>query len=320
MLGIKELKENIKTTDTTVECPVKGCNQKVARQRYRFRKEDKFKCPNHNIYISPSTFEYSSKQDNLLWKDEGDKDLLNRIKEAKREDRIARDNSEDATTWNVFRFLEKNKLISDFLYDTIKVTEQSPEVIYWSYSPFQDKTWDMLKKGREEFELVPSKGSEPDIIIVGRDTLLFIEAKVTASNKTKPSNPIVEDKYTTGGQNWWNEVFSSDFKTVAIANQKYELSRFWIIGTWVAKQLNCVFYLVNLVLSDREKNIEPIFKKHINEDQRNKFIRITWEDIYKCIASTNLQNNDKELIVNYFRNKTIGYDSNGKLQKAFSIP
>ena len=71
MLGIKELKENIKITDTTVECPVKGCNQRVARQRDRFRKEDKFKCPNHNIYISPSTFEYSSKQDNLLWKDEG---------------------------------------------------------------------------------------------------------------------------------------------------------------------------------------------------------------------------------------------------------
>jgi len=31
MFGIKELKEKIEITKTTVECPVKGCKEKIAR-------------------------------------------------------------------------------------------------------------------------------------------------------------------------------------------------------------------------------------------------------------------------------------------------
>ena len=80
MLGIKELKESIKVTETTVECPVKGCSEKVERQREVFKREERFKCRKHNIYISPSTFEYQSELDNLLWKDKADLDLLGRIK------------------------------------------------------------------------------------------------------------------------------------------------------------------------------------------------------------------------------------------------
>jgi hypothetical protein len=88
----------------------------VPRQRHKFRRLDEFKCPEHNIYISPSTFEYQSRLDNILWKDELDQDLLfNRIAKVKREiKRIGRDNSEDAVTWNVFRFLEKENLLQDF--------------------------------------------------------------------------------------------------------------------------------------------------------------------------------------------------------------
>ena len=96
MLGIEELKESIRITETTVECPVKGCSKKIERQRKRFKPEEKFKCPDHNIYISSSTFEYQNKLNNLLWKDQADLDLFKMIKIVKRESRIARDNSEDA--------------------------------------------------------------------------------------------------------------------------------------------------------------------------------------------------------------------------------
>jgi len=58
MLGMEEMKKRIEITETTVECPVKGCNQKVERQRDVFKREERFKCPEYNIYISPSTFEY----------------------------------------------------------------------------------------------------------------------------------------------------------------------------------------------------------------------------------------------------------------------
>jgi hypothetical protein len=93
-----------------------------------------------------------------------------------------------------------------------------------------------------------------------------------------------------------------------------------LLGTWIAKQWNLDFYLVNLVLSDREKDIETIFKRHLNEGQRMRFIRITWEDICQQILNSDLSGIEKDTMIRYFKNKTIGYDENGRLQKAFSIP
>ena len=319
MLGMDELKENIEVTETTVECPVKGCIEKVERQRVVFKKEDRFKCPKHNIYISPSTFEYQSELDNMLWKDKADLHLFGRIKTVKRESRIARDNSEDAVSWNVFRFLERSNLVETSLSSIIDTLLKSSEVIYWSYCQRENSSWSELNKAREEFGEEIKRSSEPDIIITTDDTLLFIEAKLTAGNETVPSDMSNSKKYETGGDNLFSKVFKSDYKTVAIVEKKYELLRFWLLGSWIAEQQNWDFYLVNLVLSDREKEIEALFKGHINENQRRKFLRITWEDIYGYILNSNLSGGDKNLMVRYFRNKTIGYDGNGELQKAFSI-
>ncbi len=57
---VEELKERIEITETMVECPVKGCGEKVERQRVVFKEEDRFKRPKHNILISPWTFECPS--------------------------------------------------------------------------------------------------------------------------------------------------------------------------------------------------------------------------------------------------------------------
>jgi hypothetical protein len=319
MLGIEELKEGIEITEITVECPVKDCSEKVERQREVFKREESFKCSKHNIYISPSTFEYQCESDNLLWKDEADLGLFNRIKKVKRESRIARDNSEDAVTWNVFRFLERNNLVEMTLSSIIGVTPKSSEVIYWSYSQKDNSSWSELNKAREEFGEEIKRSSEPDIIIKTDNSMLFIEAKLTAGNETIPSDTSNSKKYETGGDNWFSKVFKSDYKTVAIDEKKYELLRFWLLGTWIAKQRNLDFYLVNLVLSEREKDIETIFKRHIYENQGMRFIRITWEDIYQQILNSELSEIDKDTMTKYFRNKTIGYDGNGRLQRAFSI-
>lgn len=107
MFGASDLKDSIEVTETSVECPVKDCKTIVPRQRGTFQCSKDFFCPKHGIYISPSTFEYYTFTDNLLWKDETDFDLLRRIVPVKRESRIARDNSEDALTWNVFRFSKR---------------------------------------------------------------------------------------------------------------------------------------------------------------------------------------------------------------------
>jgi hypothetical protein len=286
MLGMGELKESIEITETTVECPVKGCIEKVERQREVFKREERYKCPKHNIYISPSTFEYQSELDNLLWKDKADLSLFKRIKKVKRESRIARDNSEDAVTWNVFRFLERKCLIEEFLNVLVGKASKSSEVIYWSFSQKEDDSWSELNKARAKFGEEIKRSSEPDIIISTDNTLYFIEAKLTAGNETVPSNTRNSKKYETGGDKWFLKVFKSHYKTVAIAEKKYELLRFWLLGTWMAKQQDLDFYLVNLVLSEREAGIEPIFRRHINENQKKKFIRVTWESISQYIFKT----------------------------------
>jgi hypothetical protein len=320
MLGLKELKTTIRVTEPTVECPVKGCREKVARQRKSFKPQEKFKCPKHNIYISPSTFEYQNWLDNILWKEKDDLDLLKRVKKVKRESRIARDNSEDAVTWNVFRFLEKNKLLSRFLAELTDSVVKNPEIIYWSYSQSQQAPWSRLQRARKEFETRPQKGSEPDIIVKSDSVLFFVEAKLTANNNTicKSKNPKVQKKYETGGDRWYKRVLRSDFETVAISEKKYELLRFWLIGSWIAEHLQSDFYFGNLVLSEREKEIERIFGKHIKEDQHRRFARITWEDIYAYILNNTSSSGDRDIIKKYFENKTRGYDGNRKLQKAFS--
>lgn len=327
MLGMEELKEYITITDKTVECPVMECDKKVRRRRKGDKDGSRFKCPKHKISISPSTFIYESESENMLWYNEKDQELLDNIKKVKRECRFEHDNSEDAVSWNIFRFLERNNMVDDFLEKKFKIPVGNYKVIYWSYSQEESHSFSELDKARILFGEEICKSSEPDIIIKADKALFFIEAKLTADNETPAKKDI--DKtiknpkhYTTGGNNWFKHVFMSDYEKI-VRIQKYELLRFWLIGTWIAKQLNLHFYLVNLVLADRQKNIETIFRKHTNETPDRKFLRITWEDIYKHILDSPLSG-DKDTMIRYFKNKSIGYEVNekshiGKLQRAFSI-
>lgn len=310
------LKESIKIDEERVECPVAGCLEKVERQRDIFVRYEKFKCPKHDIFISPSTFEYKDALDNLLWKDKDDIDLLNRIMGAKRESRMARERSEDAVSWNVLRFLEKNELIGNVFNGLLDVAIVSPELIYWSFSQEEKRSWSPLNDARQEFGERLNRSSEPDIIVRSDSALLFIEAKLTARNETSPSNPKELKKYTSGGNGWFSKVFKSDYNAVAIEARKYELMRFWLLGTWMTKQLGLDFCLINLVRAGFEEDIEDVFGEHIVQDNCRKFRRLAWEDTYKAIKETARHTGATELMLDYFRNKTLGY-KNGKLQKAF---
>jgi len=318
MFGIEELKVRIEITKKNVECPVRGCTETVARQRGHFRRLQRFKCREHNIFISPSTFEYARVLDNLLWKEQADLVLLNEIRKVKRESRIARDNSEDAVTWNVFRFLERNDLVAQVLGSIIGTELHLPEIIWWSYSQKEKTSWSHLNKARLEFGEPIERGSEPDLIVLSRNALFFIEAKFGATNKTVPSQMNSSNQYETGGNSWFSKVFQSDYRSIAIEAKKYELMRFWLLGTWIADKLGLDFYLVNLVLAATEKNIEAVFKPHIRENEQRKFIRITWENIYQELIDAAPPIPDKEVLLRYFRNKSLGYRE-GRLRKAFSI-
>ena len=323
MFGFKELKPKICIAENTVDCPVNDCKEKVDRQRHKFRRDDRFKCPKHGIFISPSTFEYEDYKNNLLWKAREDVELLENIFREKRESRIARDNSEDAVTWNVFRFLEKNNLIEGLLTNITGASQTQGQITYWSYSQ-QQRVGDcrnLLSEARAEFGEEEGRGSEPGLIIKTDKTLFFIEAKFASGNDTPSDKKQIEKKinnpknYKTGGDNWFGNVFKSTYKEI-ISEQKYELLRFWLLGTWIAQKLGLRFYLVNLTLADKEKDIEEKFKKHIKEDENKRFLRLTWEGVYEY-ASTVADSSDKQTMLDYLKNKCVY--KNRTLQKVFSV-
>ncbi len=319
MLGILDLKPQIAISSDSVECPVIGCSKKVERQRHSFKREERFHCSEHKIYISPSTFEYDLEIDNLLWKNETDLTLLEAVKTVKRESRISRDNSEDAISWNVFRYLEDTNQVAKLLSLVTQTEQHLIELVYWSYSQKANGAWSELNKARKEFGENLQRSSEPDLIALTDTALFFIEAKVTATNNTSPSGSNNRTNYLAGGNKWHTHVFVSDFDTVAIKAKKYELFRFWLLGSWLANEMKLDFYLLNVVLTEREVDIEKQISPHIQTETNRQFKRVTWEEIHNFIAEYAPEDHNKSVILEYFRNKTIGYNRFGELQKAFVV-
>jgi hypothetical protein len=308
-------------TEKKVPCPVKGCSVQVERQKRVSQRLEPYKCKKHDIYISPSTFEYENYESNLLWSDQDDIELLERIFAEKRESRMARERSEDAVTWNVFRFLEKSGLLMDYLDSISRSGNEGARIIYWSFDPVANGPWEPLVLAREEFGEKATQGSEPDLIIETKGNIYFIEVKLDSGNKTNPSKPDNRKKYETGGNSWFAEVFKSgvDFDRVANAESFYELLRFWLFGTWVANEhLKKNFFLINLVLDKKERDIEYQFGRYIDSNETRAFKRLTWEQIYSLIERKSPPEGKKD-IVEYFHGKTLGYNSSGVLQRAFYI-
>ncbi len=319
MLGVDDLKDSIRANGRKVECPVRACDKEVARQRGQFNRARRFQCPEHGIYISPSTFEYEYAIDNLLWHNAEDLQLLNDIGRAGPGSGMARDNSEDAIVWNVFRYLDRADLTAAVMRRLFGTDLEAPEMIYWSYYRGEGSSWSELGKARREFGEHSKEYTEPDVIINSEDTLIFVEPKLLSENITKPKDSKVKGKHLTGGQHWFPRVFDSEYHSVAIENKRYELMRFWLLGTWIAAQRGIDFRLVCLVREGKEENIEEEFGKHISQSEARRFIRITWEDIYHQILESIVAGSERERILGYFREKTVGYGRKGLLKKAFQV-
>jgi len=335
MFGLAELKKKTEIREGAVGCPVIRCKTQVKKMtkgtpqsldaylekgRRKRGKFDQYLCKEHKIYITPTTFIYKNLKDSLLWYDV-DEYLVNRIMEVKRvKAQLYHDNSEDVVAWNVFRFLERSELLSGFLSKLHSSPVTNPEIIYWSYSQSQRQAWNELESARGAFGESQQRSSEPDIIIRSDDSLFLVEVKLKARNKVdfnRTHTPKGKEdrirRYSKG------DCFLKQPVEDIIDAGYYQLMRFWLIGAWIAENQNLNFYLLNLVRENDETHIEMEFGKYIRQNEKRKFVRLAWEDIYEYISTTDLFSEDKDKILGYFENKTIGYYRN-ELRKAFSIP
>ncbi len=321
MYGIGTLKEKIEIGRYNIKCPVLGCEKTVSRKRRGDKlKQNDITCSVHKIEIRSSTFIYPKKEDNLLWADDDDLKLLNKVEKFKRESRMENDNSEDAVTWNIFRFLERTTHLPDFVNMITGETVNEVDIVYWSYSVKEDKKWGLLDEAQKIFGEREGRGSEPDMAIVTDKSIIFIEAKFNSGNATKPSNPAESiDRYSKGGNNWSKKVFSEPLEKVAMKRKRYELMRFWLMGSWIAEKEEKDFYLINLVRKANTEKLEDTFKPAIKELKGGPIRmvkRVNWEEIYDLLEERNI--NDERL-KHYFHNKISGFSASGKMKSAFKV-
>ena len=92
-----------------------------------------------------------------------------------------------------------------------------------------------------------------------------------------------------------------------------------LLGTWIANEnLHRNFFLVNLVLNKKDRDIEYLFGRHIDYNERKAFKRLTWEQIYSLIERK-APTEGKKGILEFFYGKTLGYNTSSVPQRAFSV-
>jgi hypothetical protein len=318
-LGSHNLKERIVTTEQTVDCPVLGCQHWVPRQTSHFLRDAKFQCPKHGIFISPSTFEYLKWSDNILWIDSEALSQLNQILTVKHENRLARSNSEDALTWNVFRHLEKTGMLSEILSRIANQDLHNLELFFWTYDSAAQATWKDLETYSQIFGEKPKHGTEPDLIVRTDELLAFIEVKFGSSHNTTPSNENVKAGYVSAAHGWYNKVFSAEFETIAIRERRYELLRQWLIGSRMADRAERQFLLLTVDLESQLAQAKEPFSSLIVQSEQRRFACISWESIYQFVTRFGPPDFDTQILLAYLENKTLSYDKNGCLRKAFDL-
>ena len=102
------------------------------------------------------------------------------------------------------------------------------------------------------------QSSEPDLVITTEDADIWVEAKFGSTNDTHPRDPAgAQARYSAGGTGWYAQVVNSGatFERIAVEKRRYELLRFWLLGSWAAEQRGKRFELVNLVREGMEEDV-----------------------------------------------------------------
>lgn len=332
------LKPNRPVEDDYVSCPVMGCEFKVPCMTrdgpdldHDQEKLKDYFCPQHMIFISPSTFEYKEPLTSIIWQEKEDLAALNRVKisTGKRGAwrRMGRERDEDSFTWNVFWYLYKENLVLKFLKEIIGRSsflsanaKSIDEAVFWSVEAGTGNTHQLLIDARKALGENTAHGTEPDVIFTGsvgaekNVPLVLIECKLSSSPITNKA--VIPDYYTNYDK--WNRVFNEPPEKV-----------FRVFGYQIVRHL----LLANEMAAVGGRNLTPtvllITKEQVpadivsqmtsmlmNHPQNARLAFVTWKNVYDFVSSN--QGSDKGsinkmILGRYLEGKTLGYDAKGVL-------
>lgn len=219
---------------------------------------------------------------------------LNTIGKATGLSRIGNAVSEDALSWSVFRTLEFYKKLNLFL-NLLDIHDNIEHSIFWTgntRTEIKDKTLEVIIDEVEPRSMWPTQQTEPDIILVCQENLIFIEAKLGEPDKTvlgwarKNDFTKKQNHYKQFLDTDFNKDFINSFSTVG--KRYYQLMRNIIVGRLMANKLKKKFTMVALVnplskpqgyKSHESKFID--FLKYLKQPEITKMV--TWQDIEQTI-------------------------------------
>ena len=321
------LKEERTVDSDSVACPVIGCDFVAPRMHKGEdlnsspdKLTDQYLCPHHRIFISPSTFAYEDPSVSLLW--ETDRPLVKEIAAVGKRtwSRQGRERDEDTLTWNVFRYLERNKRLEDLLESLMKSSSLGSieKMIYWSVdvNDKQPKVWNELVEARRQIGEKPNAGSEPDLIVVLPNWVVFVEVKFESTLVTPVKK--IPDCYGKVDKDTWDRIFSKDIDQV-VAKIGYQLMRFFLLGNILAKRLEKNFFMITITKSETPAQLVQSIENLVNSHYYVPSKHASWSDILDFIRKdTRTGEFEKNLIIRYLNAKTAGYDANGRLMRLLS--
>jgi len=179
---------------------------------------------------------------------------LSEITREKKRRRLANERSEDLLTWNVFSWLETRHLLGRLIrWLGLPEPSDAPAIYYWGATDRPAAGVDLRHLLTRHFGEAASRLSEPDVILVGQASVVFVEAKFGSPND-RQIGTTKTDKYIAGAPAW----FLGNAEAVRQAGY-YELTRNWAIGGVLAEQLGRRFALMNLVRRGDEGKASEAF-------------------------------------------------------------
>ncbi len=197
---------------------------------------------------------------------------LSEITREKKRRRLANERSEDLLTWNVFSWLETRHLLGRVIrWLGLPEPSDTPAIYYWGATDRPAAGVDLRDLLTRHFSEATNSLSEPDVILVGQASVVFIEAKFASPNDRQIGTSKA-DKYIERARGW----FLDNAEAVRQSGY-YELTRNWAIGGVLAEQLGKRFALMNLVRRGDEGKVPEAFAPLLSN--KGVFAVRSWEDL-----------------------------------------
>ena len=219
-------------------------------------------------------------------------------------------------SWNVFRSLQEAGCLGTLgRLLTGDTTPLEPFLLMWGIFVTEDAfdPWNLLIAARNRFEShlpVERPLTEPDIMLwLPGKYLILIEAKFTSGNMTYERGPRKDHQSLTLKE--LLDIYHDpalqilDFDRARVVPQvHYQLWRNMVFSEWMSRQDHpqTKAFHVNLVRRGHEMESATEFHGLVKPEYKNRFRRITWEQIYHvCLREERLSR-----LCRYLETKTAG--------------